>query len=196
MDVALWVLSYWLLWLELKSTISILLNSVPHSNVIISWCRVSTDTNGAHPWPDFASVMLFDVSLSFQCPADKLWGDAFNLIDAAQVQWPAHFGAVFSPQSNWYTKSSGLILLPHTSIKIFKCVLARNGLNLIWVKCDLLSVLISVGLTSSAQQSQWSQNGTEFSNWLMHSSGFLLVTDATYSGAGTLSWSKTGTHRL
>ena len=29
----------------------------PPSNVIISWCHVSTDTNGAHPWPDFASVM-------------------------------------------------------------------------------------------------------------------------------------------
>ncbi len=137
-----------LLWLELKSTISILLNSVPHSNVIISWCRVSTDTIGAHPWPDFASVMLSDVSLTFQCPADKLWGDAFNLINAAQVQWPAHFGAVFSPQSNQHTKSSGLILLPHALIKMFTCALARNGLNLIWVMCGLSTVLISVGLAS------------------------------------------------
>jgi len=144
----LWVLSYWLLWLELKSTISILLNSVPHSNVIISWCRVSTDTNRAHPWPDFASVMLSDVPLTFQCPADKLWGDAFNLINAAQAQWPAHFGAVFSPQSNWHTKSSGLIHIPHASNKMFTYALARNGLILIWVMCGLLSVLTSDGLTS------------------------------------------------
>jgi hypothetical protein len=144
----LWVLRYWLLWLELKSTMSILLNSVPHSNVIISWFCVSTDTNRAHLWPDFASVMLSDVSLTFQCPADKLWGDAFNLIDAAQVQWPAHFGAVDSPQSNRHTKSSGLIRLPHASIKMFTCAYARNGLNLIWVMCGLLSFLISVGLAS------------------------------------------------
>ena len=119
----------------------------PHSNVNISWCDVSSETNRAHSEPYLAAAMLFDVSVTLQCLAVVLlvpcvWSFPFCTSPISSIKLWCQF--LITEQST----RDIFRLIPSCSCS--QAPVGRNGLNLIRLMGGLSGTRISIGWTSYA----------------------------------------------
>ena len=186
-----WVLSYWLSWLELKSTFSILLNSVLHSNVVISWWNVSPNTIGAHSISLIASTMLSDVSDVIQYQAGGVL-----LVRCVQSR-PSGSSPVsrhFVLTTEWLTQE----VFTHSSSpsylrwNVHKCICEKRSefdLGDGWLVVSTEHCRVHINNTTKSAITI----RKAFHKMFMHSMGVLIVKDAAFFGVGSLSTLKTET---
>jgi hypothetical protein len=140
-----WLLSYWLLWLEPKSTFSIywIPSSTPMSLSLDVMCLPIQTGCLQHPTLHLRCSLMCPLRFNAQQTACCLYIIVI-LIHSVPVQCPA----ISSLQSDRHMQSSRLLLFPHASDKMCTSLFARKGLNLIWVTVGFSSALNSVGWTT------------------------------------------------